>query len=317
MSGFLEILKEHVKTPFLAAFAYGSAVFKQRKMEKYKKMIDYLVIVKDDQLSQWHRENYKNNPNDYPLIGKFVLDNSKLFNESVYYVPDVQTSRDGGNQIKYGVVGWDVLKRDLYTWNSLFLAGRLQKPTLRCDYSCDEFSSNIIDKCMEFNYISALKVALLQLSNRSHFDFNHVLHKIVALSYTNDPRLLLAESPNKISNIVQGQGRELEEIYWEKYEMMRRDGYIQGLNDPLVKLNLLNDLPFNLKYELINNHNNYNNKNDLWKLSLSNDSSRLITDAIGRIVRRSAWKQMSLGIVSTPLGKAFKYAITKIGKRIL
>ena len=317
MSQFIDLLREHVKTPFLGAFAYGSAVFNQTELENNEKntntntnkMVDYLVIVKDNELSTWHHDNYQINPMDYPLIGRLVLENFSLFNESVYYIPDVVvTSSQGKRRIKYGVVGWDVLRRDLFTWNSLFLAGRLHKPTIRYDSG-----DTLLDEATDFNLNSALRVSLLQLSHQNHLDFNKILHKIVALSYTKDPRLLLAESPKKVENIITGQKRELEAMYLEKYEEMKCEYGGCGLKDAAVKIALLNNLPYTLKHELQMIHPLYP---DLWKIALSHDTPRLVTEAIGRIVRRSAWKQMALGAISTPIGKAIKYALMKMGKRL-
>ena len=308
MAQFIDLLREHVKTPFLSAFAYGSAVFNQHQAEargNNAKMIDYLVVVEDNELTKWHRQNRLINPQDYPFVGRIALENFHLFDGSVYYIPDVQVSSQGANRIKYGVVGWDVLRRDLYSWNSLFLAGRLQKPTIRYDSG-----DALINEAMEFNLISALRVSLLQLSNHDHFDFNHILHKIVALSYTNDPRLLLAESPRKVENIVRGQREELEAMYLEKYETAYGGC---RLKDPAVKLGLLANLPFTLKCELQLLDPLYP---DLWRIALSEETPRLVTEAVGRIVRRSAWRQMALGAISTPVGKAFRYALRKMSKRL-
>lgn len=309
---YLDLLRDHLKTPFIGAFAYGSGVFAQGKplldTSSNSKMIDYLVVVRDNELVSWHLDNYRINPRDYPIIGRIALERTNLFNDAVYYVPDVivRIYSSGNKRIKYGVVGWDVLRQDLYNWNSLFLAGRLHKPTITD--MCE--SDGIINSAMESNLNSALGVALLQLSNRNDFDFNDVLYKIVGISYTNDPRLLLAESPRKIENILIGQKKELEAMYIEKYEHMVSK-CASSLKDPAVKIKLLRDLPHTLKSEL----NTAAATDDLWRIALSNDTPRLVTEAVGRIVRRSAWKQMALGTISTPVFKAAKYAISKMSKR--
>lgn len=302
MAQFIDLLREHVRTPFLSAFAYGSGVFSQNHpiAGTDNKMVDYLVVVEDNELTRWHRQNYQINPQDYPLAGRLAIEHSNLFKESVYYIPDVEVSAQNGRRrrIKYGVVGWEVLRRDLFTWNSLFLAGRLHKPTVKSGVDA------IIDGAMDLNLNSALQVALLQLSNEPQIDFNRILQKIVAISYTRDPRLLLAESPKKVENIVAGQKNELEAMYLEKYEATK--GW--QLRDPAVRMNLLASLPFTLKAEL--------QPSDLWRIALSGETPRLVTEAVGRIVRRSAWRQMALGSISTPIGKAFKYALSKVSKRL-
>lgn len=306
---FIELLRSHVKTPFITAFAYGSGVFKQRQQQHVNKMIDYLVVVRGEELTRWHESNSKMNPLDYPTLGKLALNHSKLFHEAVYYVPDVSVSGDK-RRIKYGVVGWEWLLRDLFTWETMFLAGRLQKPTIRSEIE-DEEMRRVLDSAMEYNLDSALRTSLLLNSHCPNFsgDFIQILKGIVSLSYTNDPRMFLAESPQKVENIVRGQLRELEAMYLERYEAMRRDG--KGtLNDPLVRMKLISNLPLTLKSELLTK------SSSLWQVALNNSpNNRDLYEAIGRIVRRGAWKQVILGTISTPPSKAISYAFAKIQKR--
>ena len=265
------------------------------------KMVDFLVLIQDDKLLQWHAENAANHPEDYPILGRVTLFQTKMYNESVYYVPDVQID---GRRIKYGVVGLETLLRDLYTWNSMFLAGRLHKPTLMDEIDCCDWIKQAIHRAMESNYDAALRTAVLLTGSE---DFRSILKGIVSLSYTNDPRLLLAESPRKIENILTGQLEELESIYLERWEeFKRRDG--AKLWDPLERMRILSGLPCALKSEisLLNG--------SLWSAALKNDPINL-SNAIGRIVRRSAWNQMLLGSISTPPLKAFSYVMNKMKKR--
>jgi mitochondrial translocator assembly and maintenance protein 41 len=299
---FIELLRSHIKTPFMTAFAYGSGVFKQQGVIG-NKMIDYLVVVEDDKLTGWHESNFIENPRDYPLLGKLAISNSKLFDEAVYYVPSVTVS--GDKMIKYGVLGWGTLIKDLFTWDSIFLAGRLQKPTIRSDHELDEDMKNILALAMEYNLDSALNASIL-LNPRLSNDFIAILKGIVFLSYTNDPRLMIAESPQKVDNIVKGQLKELESMYLDRFEKKKSS---VGFGDPMGRLKILNNLPSNLKTELLNE------SPSLWQVALNNNNNNLLKSAIGRIVRRSAWKQMILGSISTPLNKAASYAFDKVKKR--
>lgn len=295
---FIEILRGHVKSPFLTAFAYGSGVFKQQQrvnasVESSKKMIDYLMVVEDNNLPQWHTDNYSVNPRDYPVLSRLAAIKSDLFLESVYYVPDVVTRSN--SRIKYGVVGWNVLVKDLYTWNSLFLAGRLQKPTIR---ACT-IESTGIDAAMAYNLDSALRYALLTVPDPS--DFRSVMRGVVGLSYTQDPRLMFAESPDKIDNILRGQWLELEAMYLCRYEQMIRE--YKGLNDPCTRMQLIANLPSELKQEL----------GEVWPVALA--ESNVIIDAVGRIVKRAAWRQVALGAISTSPIKSLGYLLAKMRKR--
>ena len=307
---FIELLRCHIKTPFVTAFAYGSGVFKQKQTEmtavsdKISKMIDYLVVVRDAELSEWHENNSKVNPLDYPILGKLAVTKSKLFDGAVYYVPNVSVS--GGKKIKYGVLGWDTLLRDLYTWESMFIAGRLQKPTIQSEIGDGEMKK-VLDGAMEFNLDSALRTSVL-INSRDSNDFLKVLKSVVSLSYTNDPRLMLAESPQKVENIVRGQLKELEALYLERYENLKDD--FGWLGDPKVRMQLISNLPLNLKTELLNG------SPSLWHVALNNEKTDLITKAaVGRIVRRPAWRQMILGAISTSPSTAFNYALAKVKKR--
>ena len=309
---FIELLCNHIKTPFVTAFAYGSGVFKQQSKVSIvgNKMIDYLVVVEDEKLMEWHESNFKANPGDYPFFGRLALSKSKLFDEAVYYVPNITVS--GDKKIKYGVLGWETLIRDLFTWDTMFLAGRLQKPTIRSDIEGDK--RNVLNCAMEYNLDSALRTSLL-LNPRYSNDFNRILKGIISLSYTNDPRLILAESPQKVDNILKGQFKELEAIYLERYEKIKSTELMGGsLGDPIYRMNLICNLPLNLKTELLIE------SPSLWHVALNDENNEikyLISSAIGRIVRRSAWKQMILGSISTPFNEAINYALNKVKKRFM
>ena len=60
-------------------------------------------------------------------------------------------------EIKYGVVSTSALIRDLWTWDNLFMAGRLQKPVLVVA------NDSIFDDALTTNLDSALAAALLLL----------------------------------------------------------------------------------------------------------------------------------------------------------
>ncbi len=59
--------------------------------------------------------------------------------------------------IKYGTVSTTALTRDLWTWDSMFMAGRLQKPVLVL------VEDALINTAMSANLESALAAALLFL----------------------------------------------------------------------------------------------------------------------------------------------------------
>lgn len=59
--------------------------------------------------------------------------------------------------IKYGVIGTETLCRDLTTWDTLYAAGRLQKPVLALK------ESEAVTAANRQNHLSALITSLLLL----------------------------------------------------------------------------------------------------------------------------------------------------------
>ena len=280
-----QLLSHHFGSDFICAFAYGSGVFQQKNVKKPAGMIDFLVVVEDADWSSWHARNRLRNPHDYPAHLNWSL---PLFaKNSIYFIPNVPSRFDPKQRIKYGVVRYSALQNDLYTWSQLYLAGRLQKPTLQ--FNC---SQSVIEG-MDYNYDSALRIAMLL---KSDADFRQVMEALVGLSYGGDPRLLLAEAPGKVKNIVDGQLEAFEELYLQRFEEARRHKLEFG--DYLWRQMILNNVPLTLKQRL-------QNRDDPANISL----------AIRSIVKTSAWRQMLLGSISTPPLTALNYAASKISKR--
>jgi translocator assembly and maintenance protein 41 len=108
--------------------------------------------------------------------------------------------------IKYGVVNLDTLCTDLTTWNTLYLAGRLQKPVkILRDHPKVRLAN-------QMNLLSALRVALLLLPER--FSEFELYSTIAGISYMGDLRMVLpAEDPGKVRNIVSSQMAHFRRLY--------------------------------------------------------------------------------------------------------
>lgn len=166
----------------------------------------------------------------------------------MYYNPFITVN---GVMIKYGVVHLDTLARDLSEWDTLYLAGRLQKPVkiLRDDPR--------IRLANQVNLISALRTALLMLPEK--FTEKQLYERIAGLSYMGDPRMhsmLASESPNKVSNIVGAQLPGFRQLYvplidnlpnvnftdsrtphfhgWEKEDAIRHTGTLTRMEDDVL-----------------------------------------------------------------------------------
>lgn len=218
------------RAPIRYTFAYGSGVFSQNTVSSSQssynpatsphpnppeaikkwqrgggKMIDMIYGVSHTQ--HWHSLNLHQHRDHYSILGSFgsglvsrVQDN---WGAGVYFNPYITLN---GTMIKYGVVNLDTLARDLSTWDTLYLAGRLQKPVkiLRDDPR--------IRLANQINLISAVRVALLMLPEK--FTEHELYMAIAGISYMGDPRMrFYAENPHKVKNIVEHQLPNFRQLY--------------------------------------------------------------------------------------------------------
>lgn len=213
------------RAPIRYAFAYGSGVFPQtsnssgpagschpsapnaiqRVQQGRGKMIDFIFGVSYSQ--HWHSLNLNEHRDHYSGLGYLgsyavsrVQDN---WGAGVFFNPYITVN---GTLIKYGVVNIDTLCQDLSEWNTLYLAGRLQKPVkiLR--------DNPKVRLANQMNLLSAVRVALLLLP--SEFSEHELYSTIAGISYMGDPRMALAaENPQKVNNIVSSQITNFRRLY--------------------------------------------------------------------------------------------------------
>ncbi|KAI9722109.1 MAG: Mitochondrial translocator assembly and maintenance protein 41 [Chrysothrix sp. TS-e1954] len=226
---FKEALRQvlwQFRAPIRYAFAYGSGVFPQstkvpttmppsphpsapEAVTKWQstgaKSIDFIFGVSYTQ--HWHSLNLNQHRDHYSFLGSLgsgvVSRVQDRLGAGAYYNPYLTIN---GMSIKYGVVNLDTLHRDLSEWDTLYLAGRLQKPVkiLRDDAR--------IRLANQVNLISAVRTALLLLPQT--FTERDLYSRIAGLSYMGDPRMQLgAESPDKVTNIVDAQMTNFRQLY--------------------------------------------------------------------------------------------------------
>lgn len=225
------------RAPIRYAFAYGSGLFPQSgsgnsdtsplhpnpspaisKVQKGKgKMIDFIFGVSYTQ--HWHSLNLQEHRDHYSSIGSlgssFVSRVQDQWGAGVYFNPYITVN---GTLIKYGVVNLDTLCRDLSEWDTLYLAGRLQKPVkiLRDDPR--------VRLTNQVNLISALRTALLLLP--PSFTEQELYGTIAGISYLGDPRMSLpAENPDKVLNIVKHQLPNFRRLYGPLIENLPNVAY--------------------------------------------------------------------------------------------
>jgi len=308
--------------PIAYAFAYGSGVFKQKgyENEKKKPLVDYVFAV--DNPLEWHKINFKQFQNHYSGLGK-MSHSSKIistiqenYGAKIYYNTFVEIEN---MKIKYGVISTQNLKNDLYNWETLYIAGRMQKPVLTL------VENNEIEKAKYSNLKNALKMAILSLPYHQTVINEKDLFLIIAgFSYQGDFRMKFGENPNKVKNIVDKQIKEFHHLYTK---IMLEDEdiklVIQPLNNNKWKINsekrilLLKDLPSNLIIQLLSLYSQQIKPiNNIKEISIEQDLSNIINGAIGNIIKGPALSQSIKGIVTAGLFKSTIYSMEKIRKSI-
>lgn len=168
-------------------------------------MIDFIFGVSYSQ--HWHSLNLQEHRDHYSGLGSLgsymVSQVQDRWGAGVYFNPYITVN---GTLIKYGVVNIDTLCRDLSDWDTLYLAGRLQKPVkiLRDNPS--------VRLANQVNLLSAVRVALLLLP--PDFSEHELYSTIAGISYLGDPRMSFpTEDPKKVFNIVSNQITNFRRLY--------------------------------------------------------------------------------------------------------
>lgn len=260
---FKEVLRQIIwqfRAPVRYAFAYGSGVFSQQtnqlstsKVHPYApeaiqkvqagrpKMIDFIFGVSYSQ--HWHDINLDQHRDHYSALGSLgsyaVSRIQDRFGAGVYFNPYITVN---GTLIKYGVVNIDMLCQDLSNWNTMYLAGRLQKPVkILRDHPRVRLANQI-------NLLSAVRVALLTLPHK--FTEKQLYSTIAGMSYIGDPRMSFAgENMNKVEGIVSSQMDYFRRLYAPLIETMPNVAFDDPqtslgswVHDPSINVSLVQDM---------------------------------------------------------------------------
>lgn len=193
------------------SFGYGSKIFSQgNKVDISDSQIDMIYAVNDSK--RWHAQNIVKNAQDYSFLKYCGVNAIKMVEElgaGIYFNPFIDVALKNGKSIelKYGVTTIDAVKKDLKTWDTMYIAGRLHKPVAILD---NHPQLTILN---QFNLMNAVKLALLLHDKKSITEKD--LYLIIAgLSYMGDPRMKVkAENPDKILNIVDNQMELFQNLY--------------------------------------------------------------------------------------------------------
>ncbi len=122
---------------------------------------------------------------------------------------DGEKNAEDKRRFKYGVIGVEHAKRDLNTWHTFGLAGRLHKPVLPFVQEDSELAT-----AMSANCDHALNLALLMNFHKPHVDMFDLATTICEMSYKGDIRMRFKmENPQKVRNIVVGSFDGLKGLY--------------------------------------------------------------------------------------------------------
>lgn len=209
-------------------FAYGSGVKKQTGYDEkaQKNAVIDLIIGVDDAI-EFHKQNIEKNPRDYSLIrflgGKFNGEYQE-YGTGVYCNKFIQIDSDA--TIEYGVISMEDLKDDLYHWDDLYVAGRLQKPVETLVESTDPEFKEHFDK----NLKTALHMALLHLPKE--FTYFQLFHALALISYTVNFRWISPSRKDKVRNIVEPQLEDFLKLYKSQLKTFSHCLSVPNLSKP-------------------------------------------------------------------------------------
>ena len=344
---FKEALRQilwQFRAPIRYAFAYGSGVFPQTgsssmepsslhpkpspaisTMQKGSgKMIDFIFGVSYTQ--HWHSLNLQQHRDHYSAVGSlgssFVSRIQDNYGAGVYFNPYITVN---GTLIKYGVVNLDTLCRDLSEWDTLYLAGRLQKPVkiLRDDPR--------VRLANQVNLISAVRTALLLLP--PGFTEQDLYNTITGISYLGDPRMSLGvENLHKVANIVRHQLPNFRRLYAPLIENLPNVSFqdprcsspswiddpdtnailVQDM-DPKKRGNMVRRLPKNFREKL---YFQYQSKFQIPQLEFNKMMESSSDEDPSRVKRKQGgpFEQQVAGDEQISLNKEVSATITKIIK---
>lgn len=298
-----ELLKQFVsdRPACLGAYGYGSKIFKQLGYsEQTKAQYDIIFVVEN--ISKWHKDNYKLNPKDYSFIGKHILTSDKMYklkkNTGMTYQSNILFN---DAIFKYGVIDRQDFAANSLTWKSLYVTGRFHKPTLPI------VTNNVLDDIINKNRELALFTSIVLLDDNGEQTLEDLYMKICELSYAGDTRMKIAENPNKVKNIVIGNYEFFKDTYGtgNKYFGLNDDGIIEKNISNIMSD--IDKLPFFI--------NMYLNSNDYSKDNLIAIKNGII-DFLTTVNKKESKEQTIKGIMTNGVIRSAKYAFPKVIKKI-
>ena len=118
------------------------------------------------------------------------------------------------SSMKYGVIQYEDLMRDLMGWDCLYVAGRLHKPIHVILHAPDQDYQHDLNRALSFNRTAAAAASLLLMpATAACFTEDQLFNTIAGLSYYGDFRMIIGEDREKVAKIVRPQKHHFRQIY--------------------------------------------------------------------------------------------------------
>ncbi|XP_027719778.1 phosphatidate cytidylyltransferase, mitochondrial isoform X1 [Vombatus ursinus] len=301
------------------AFAYGSGVYRQAGPNGSRKnlMLDFVFTV-DDPVT-WHSKNLQQNRSHYSFLRfcgpKVITKVQNNYGAGIYYNTMITCA---GKLIKYGVISTETLINDLLTWNTLYVAGRLQKPVRILSLKED----TALRAALESNLESAVTAAFLMLPES--FSEEDLFVQIAGLSYSGDFRMLMGEEKGKVVNIVKPNIPHFRELYGQilvqnpQVLYKQNQGQLEIDKSPEAQFTQLMTLPKTLQQEISylmdTPGKNRDVEETLLQVAHDPDCGNVVRQGLSGIVRPSSVMQSTKGILTAGVKKSLIYSSMKVQK---
>ncbi|XP_072454566.1 phosphatidate cytidylyltransferase, mitochondrial isoform X1 [Notamacropus eugenii] len=301
------------------AFAYGSGVYRQAGPNGGRKnvMLDFVFTV-DDPVT-WHSKNLQQNRSHYSFLRfcgpRIIAKVQNNYGAGIYYNTMITCA---GKLIKYGVISTETLINDLLNWNTLYVAGRLQKPVRILSLKED----SLLRAALESNLQSAVTTAFLMLPES--FSEEDLFVQIAGLSYSGDFRMLIGEEKAKVVNIVKPNIPHFRELYGQilfknpQVVYKENQGRLEIDKSPEAQFTQLMTLPRTLQQEISylvdTPGRNRDVEETLLQVAHDPDCGDVVRQGLSGIVRPSSVMQSTKGILTAGVKKSLIYSSMKMLK---
>jgi translocator assembly and maintenance protein 41 len=343
------------------AFGYGSGVFSQTMLDHpnqqqppptttNKGMLDMIFVV--DNAYDFHNQNVNVYPHHYASWLRYSGPTMMARMQRQFLLKDAHVLFhvvDDPVPMKYGVVQMDDLIRDLTHWESLYLAGRLHKPTLPIPLPLP-LVRTVPDELVQAqttNLQAAVAAALLLLpspsetttiatdspspsspsSSKDSVSWSTFYSQIAGLSYTGDFRMQVGgEDPLKISKLVQapGQLERFQSLYQPILEPLQQAGILSSSNsssnsscrlewnpnDAAARRHLTNQLPLSIRNTMAARQQHQPRHQPPPNVNANKDLAKVLASVVAPAARHQSFK----GIFTLGFRRSLQYASAKLSK---